>query len=221
MTIWRRRSIRRNFLRLQRRRMSRIIAKSKLIFMHAKSVRLPTRRSPSEENAFRKPGDAATLPELIKFLIDRSGYIRVLEEEATPESLSRIENLKELVNAAQDAHERGETLTEFLDHAALVSDTDKYDPQSRVTLMTLHAAKGLEFPLVFLAGMEEGLFPAFAHDQRCGGPRRGAPSLLCRHDASDGCAAGDAGALSPPLRKRHAGAVHAFAFSRRDSRPFD
>ena len=115
--------------------------------------------SPTEENAFRKPGDAATLPELIKFLIDRSGYIRVLEEEATPESQSRIENLRELVNAAQDAHERGETLTEFLDHAALVSDTDKYDPESRVTLMTLHAAKGLEFPLVFLAGMEEGLFP--------------------------------------------------------------
>jgi DNA helicase-2/ATP-dependent DNA helicase PcrA len=115
--------------------------------------------SPSEENAFRKPGDAATLPELIKFLIDRSGYIKVLEEEATPESQSRIENLRELVNAAQDAHERGETLTEFLDHAALVSDTDKYDPESRVTLMTLHAAKGLEFPLVFLAGMEEGLFP--------------------------------------------------------------
>ncbi|MFZ1942959.1 MAG: UvrD-helicase domain-containing protein [Acidobacteriaceae bacterium] len=114
---------------------------------------------PSEENAFRKPGDAATLPELIKFLIDRSGYIKVLEDEATPESQSRIENLRELVNAAQDADERGETLTEFLDHAALVSDTDKYDPESRVTLMTLHAAKGLEFPLVFLAGMEEGLFP--------------------------------------------------------------
>jgi len=114
---------------------------------------------PLEEEAFRKPGDAATLPELIKFLIDRSGYIRVLEEEATPESQSRIENLRELVNAAQDAHERGETLTEFLDHAALVSDTDKYDPESRVTLMTLHAAKGLEFQLVFLAGMEEGLFP--------------------------------------------------------------
>lgn len=113
----------------------------------------------AEENAFRKPGDAATLAELVKFLIDRSGYIRVLEEEATPESQSRIENLRELVNAAQDAHERGETLTEFLDHAALVSDTDKYDPESRVTLMTLHAAKGLEFPLVFLAGMEEGLFP--------------------------------------------------------------
>ena len=112
-----------------------------------------------ERPAFRKPGDAATLPELIKFLNDRSGYIRALEEEATPESFSRIENLKELANAAQDAQERGETLHEFLDHAALVSDADSYSEEARVTLMTLHAAKGLEFPLVFLTGMEEGLFP--------------------------------------------------------------
>ena len=112
-----------------------------------------------EPAAFRKPGDAATLPELIKFLNDRSGYIKALEEEATPESFSRIENLKELANAAQDAQLRGETLHEFLDHAALVSDADQYSAEAKVTLMTLHAAKGLEFPLVFLAGMEEGLFP--------------------------------------------------------------
>ncbi len=104
-------------------------------------------------------GGQATLPTLIKFLNDRSGYIRALEEEATPESLSRIENLKELANAARDATARGETLAEFLDHAALVSDADSYSAEARVTLMTLHAAKGLEFPLVFLAGMEEGLFP--------------------------------------------------------------
>lgn len=113
-----------------------------------------------ESPAFRKPGDAATLPELIKFLNDRSGYIRALEEEATPESFSRIENLKELANAAHDAQERGETLHEFLDHAALISDADSYSEEARVTLMTLHAAKGLEFPLVFLTGMEEGLFPS-------------------------------------------------------------
>jgi len=115
--------------------------------------------SPEAVPGFRTPGDAATLPELIRFVIDRSGYIRALEEEGTPEAFSRIENLKELANAAQDAQERGETLDEFLDHAALVSDTDQYNADSRVTLMTLHSAKGLEFPLVLLAGMEEGLFP--------------------------------------------------------------
>ena len=112
-----------------------------------------------EVTGFRAPGDSATLPELIRFLIDRTGYIKALETEGTPEAFSRIENLKELANAAHDAEERGETLAEFLDHAALASDTDQFDPNARVTLMTLHAAKGLEFPLVFLAGLEEGLFP--------------------------------------------------------------
>jgi DNA helicase-2/ATP-dependent DNA helicase PcrA len=112
-----------------------------------------------EPTAFRSPGAAATLPELIRFLIDRTGYIKALETEGTPEAFSRIENLKELANAAHDAEERGETLADFLDHAALASDTDQFDPNARVTLMTLHAAKGLEFPLVFLAGLEEGLFP--------------------------------------------------------------
>ena len=115
--------------------------------------------SPAIREGFRAPGAPATLPELIKFLNDRSGYIRALEDEATPESFSRIENLRELANAAQDAEERGESLSDFLDHAALVSDTDSYSSDARVTLMTLHAAKGLEFPLVFLTGLEEGLFP--------------------------------------------------------------
>jgi DNA helicase-2/ATP-dependent DNA helicase PcrA len=113
----------------------------------------------AEKMPFRSPGDAATLPELIRFLIDRTGYIKALESEASPEAISRIENLKELANAAHDAEVRGETLADFLDHAALASDTDQIDPNARVTLMTLHAAKGLEFPLVFLAGLEEGLFP--------------------------------------------------------------
>jgi DNA helicase II / ATP-dependent DNA helicase PcrA len=112
-----------------------------------------------EKPAFRSPGDAATLPELIRFMIDRTGYIKALEAEGSPEAFSRIENLKELANAAHDAEERGETLAEFLDHAALAADTDQFDPNARVTLMSLHAAKGLEFPLVILAGMEEGLFP--------------------------------------------------------------
>ena len=119
----------------------------------------PPKEKSAEAPPFRTPGDAATLPELIRFLIDRTGYIKALETEGSPESFSRIENLKELANAAHDAEARGETLAEFLDHAALASDTDQFDPDARVTLMTLHAAKGLEFPLVFLAGLEEGLFP--------------------------------------------------------------
>ena len=108
---------------------------------------------------FRAPGAAANTGEILKFLIDRTGYIKQLEEEDTPESFSRIENLRELVNAAMDSRDRGETLDQFLDHAALVSDADQYDESAQITLMTLHAAKGLEFPLVVLAGMEEGLFP--------------------------------------------------------------
>jgi DNA helicase-2/ATP-dependent DNA helicase PcrA len=120
----------------------------------------PVAETSTRIDGFRAPGDPATLPELIKFLNDRSGYLKILEAEGTPEAFSRIENLKELANAAQDAQERGETLADFLDHAALVSDADGINMDARVTLMTLHAAKGLEFPLVFLSGMEEGLFPS-------------------------------------------------------------
>ncbi|MFI5114649.1 MAG: ATP-dependent helicase [Terriglobales bacterium] len=108
---------------------------------------------------FRTPGAAANTAELLKFLIDRTRYIQQLEEEDTPEAYSRIENLRELVNAAMDSRDRGEALDQFLDHAALVSDADQYDERAQITLMTLHAAKGLEFPLVILAGLEEGLFP--------------------------------------------------------------
>ncbi len=102
---------------------------------------------------------AVSAAELLKFLIDRTGYIKQLEAEDTPEAQSRIDNLRELVNAALDAKDRGETLDQFLDHAALVADADQFDERAQITLMTLHAAKGLEFPLVFLCGLEEGLFP--------------------------------------------------------------
>jgi DNA helicase-2/ATP-dependent DNA helicase PcrA len=108
---------------------------------------------------FRSPGGPANIAEILKFIIDRTGYIKVLEAEDTPEAFSRVENIRELVNAAMDSKDRGETLDQFLDHAALVSDADAYDERAQITLMTLHAAKGLEFPLVFLCGLEEGLFP--------------------------------------------------------------
>ena len=83
----------------------------------------------------------------------------MLEADNDRESESRLANLAELVNAAAEAAERGEGLNDFLDHAALVADSDGLDMRARVSLLTLHNAKGLEFPIVFLAGLEEGLFP--------------------------------------------------------------
>jgi len=105
------------------------------------------------------PAPTISTADILKFLIDRTDYIKLLEEEDTPEAFSRIENLRELVNAAMDSRDRAETLDQFLDHAALVADADDYDERAQITLMSLHAAKGLEFPLVFLSGLEEGLFP--------------------------------------------------------------
>ena len=93
--------------------------------------------------------------DLLKFLIDRTGYIKLLEDEDTPEAFSRIENLRELVNAAMDSRDRAETLDQFLDHAALVADADDYDARAQITLMSLHAAKGLEFPWCFSAAWKK------------------------------------------------------------------
>ena len=111
----------------------------------------------STPDSFSAP--AVSTADILKFLIDRTGYIKLLEDEDTPEAFSRIENLRELVNAAMDSRDRAETLDQFLDHAALVADADDYDARAQITLMSLHAAKGLEFPLIFLSGLEEGLFP--------------------------------------------------------------
>jgi DNA helicase-2/ATP-dependent DNA helicase PcrA len=99
------------------------------------------------------------LHEALEFIYERSGYKQMLETDKTPEALTRRENIEELINAAAEAVERGETAADFLDHAALVSDADQYDEKAQVSLLTIHNAKGLEFPAVFLAGMEEGLFP--------------------------------------------------------------
>lgn len=99
------------------------------------------------------------LPEVLEFALRETGYERWLTEQNTPEAEGRLENLHELIAAARESAERGETLTEFLDRAALVSDSDDYDAAAPITLMTLHSAKGTEFDLVFLVGMEEGLFP--------------------------------------------------------------
>lgn len=105
--------------------------------------------------------DRARLPlgEFFRSILDRTRYLEPLRQENRPESQDRIENLQELVNAVTEAAAQGITLAEFLDHAALVSEADDYDERARVTLMTLHSAKGLEFDQVFLVGLEEGLFP--------------------------------------------------------------
>ncbi len=95
----------------------------------------------------------------VRAVLERTGYRSALEQEATPEAQSRLGNLDELLNAASDAGERGESLRDFLDHAALVADADSVDERAPVSLLTMHNAKGLEFPVVFIAGMEEGLFP--------------------------------------------------------------
>jgi DNA helicase-2/ATP-dependent DNA helicase PcrA len=104
----------------------------------------------------------------IAFVLDRSGYLAALAKEATPEAEARHDNLKELLTSAEDFHslnalspdeERSE-LELFLDQVALISDLDGYEQrEERVSLLTAHSAKGLEFPIVFMAGMEEGIFP--------------------------------------------------------------
>jgi DNA helicase II / ATP-dependent DNA helicase PcrA len=96
---------------------------------------------------------------LLEKVIRSTKYLEMLQEEGTEEAETRVENIRELLTAAEESHERGEKLREFLDHAALVSDQDAYDEQSPVSLMTLHTAKGLEFPVVLIMGLEDGLFP--------------------------------------------------------------
>ncbi len=108
---------------------------------------------------FREQLENKRHSELIQLIVDESGYLQWLQREPSEEARSRIENLHELVNAARDSQDRGESLRDFLDHAALVSDTDNFDERAQVTLMTVHSAKGLEFPLVFVVGLEQGLFP--------------------------------------------------------------
>ncbi len=98
--------------------------------------------------------------EVVISAIEDTGYANMLREENSDESAGRLGNLEELVNAAVDYDQQeANGLRDFIDHAALSSDTDKFDGNAPVTLMTVHSAKGLEFPVVFLVGMEDGIFP--------------------------------------------------------------
>jgi len=109
-------------------------------------------------------GEMPTLPpsELAERVLERTGYLERLAIDGTPEAQSRVENLMELVASLRD-HERrsnAPTLIEFLEQAALASDVDGYaEQEGQVTLMTVHSAKGLEFPVVFIIGLEQGIFP--------------------------------------------------------------
>jgi DNA helicase-2/ATP-dependent DNA helicase PcrA len=96
---------------------------------------------------------------LIRFVLDETGYMEMLRERNTPEDVARMENLEELTLAVAESVEAGESFTDFLDAAALVSDADSYEGKPGITLITLHSTKGLEFDHVFLTGMEEGICP--------------------------------------------------------------
>ncbi len=105
-------------------------------------------------------GTERKVSDIVIAAIDDSGYSLMLRSENTDESEARLENLEELVNAAVDYDKMEDaSLRDFIDHAALTSDTDALDANARVTMMTIHSAKGLEFPVVFLVGLEDGIFP--------------------------------------------------------------
>ena len=114
------------------------------------------------QELIRKLQDALAAKEPADFLhvvLEESGYMDMLKDRNTPEDVARMENLEELTRAVAESIEAGETFTDFLDAAALVSDADQFEGKPGVTLITLHSTKGLEFDHVFLTGMEEGICP--------------------------------------------------------------
>ena len=129
----------------------------------------PQLRERTATSRSAEPAQKVSTAELLKFLIDRTRYIQLLEEEDSPEAQPRMENLRELVNAAMDSRDRGESISDFLDHAALVSDVDQYDDAQQITLMTLHAAKGWSFRWSFSSAWRRACFRTRA---RCCRPPR-------------------------------------------------
>jgi DNA helicase-2/ATP-dependent DNA helicase PcrA len=97
--------------------------------------------------------------DFFRFVLEETGYMPMLKDRNTPEDVTRMENLQELVRAIAESIEAGESFTDFLDAAALVSDADSFEGKPGVTLITLHSTKGLEFDHVFLTGMEDGISP--------------------------------------------------------------
>lgn len=106
--------------------------------------------------------DDKSVLDILEAILDRTGYLYQLEESTDPQDQARAENIGELLSVAKDFQDTNPTgaVEDFLEQVALVNDVDSFEQEdSKVTLMTLHAAKGLEFPIVFLGGLEEGLFP--------------------------------------------------------------
>ena len=114
---------------------------------------------------FKLRVEELSISDLLKEIIEETGYIEVLEAEGKEEAEARIENIDELITKVvdyEDSCEEEPTLSGFLEEVALVADLDSLDENADyVVLMTLHSAKGLEFPYVYLAGMEDGLFPSY------------------------------------------------------------
>lgn len=113
---------------------------------------------------FRKKEQELILPDLFSYVIEETGYVEELEKENTEESLGRIENIDELLNkiAVYEQGAKEPNLNELLEEIALVADIDSLDGENEaVVIMTLHSAKGLEFPYVFMGGMEDGIFPSY------------------------------------------------------------
>ena len=97
--------------------------------------------------------------DFLRFVLEESGYMTMLKDRNTPDDVARIENLEELVRAVAESLEAGQSFSDFLDAAALVSDADSFEEKPGVTLITLHSTKGLEFDCVFLTGLEDGICP--------------------------------------------------------------
>ncbi|NEZ46825.1 DNA helicase PcrA [Clostridium niameyense] len=113
-------------------------------------------------NSFIRKKDEVPVSNLIKEVLEETGYLKGLKNSKNADDISRVENLQELVSAAMDFERESEdkSLGAFLEKVALVTDIDNYDENSdSVALMTVHSAKGLEFPVVFMVGMENGIFP--------------------------------------------------------------
>ena len=140
-----------------------------LAFKPAKDVE-ESRRLASEYAGGAKPGREGTLgiAEVVTALLEEVGIVEYYRRQESGEARDRLENINELIQSIEEFHEEyeGATLREFLEDVALLTDIDRWNEDTNaVTLMTLHSAKGLEFPVVFMTGMEEGLFPLIRADE--------------------------------------------------------